>query len=117
MPSIKHIQRLLKFNALNLGKLLNLLAKMLPNYNYNYNYTTNYRSHAIYSRECHCISGAPRIKDTNQFPNAPIGICITIKKFIKKLWAVTSGHVLTVLYFSYFVLNPIVIKIWENLIK
>lgn len=35
------------------------------------------------------ISGAPNIKGTNQFPNPPIMIGITIKKIITKAWAVT----------------------------
>jgi hypothetical protein len=35
------------------------------------------------------ISGAPNIKGTNQFPNPPIKIGITIKKIITKAWAVT----------------------------
>lgn len=35
------------------------------------------------------ISGAPSIKGTNQFPNPPIIIGITIKKIITKAWAVT----------------------------
>lgn len=35
------------------------------------------------------ISGAPSIKGTNQFPNPPIIIGITIKKIIIKAWAVT----------------------------
>lgn len=35
------------------------------------------------------ISGAPNIKGTNQFPNPPIIIGITIKKIIIKAWAVT----------------------------
>lgn len=35
------------------------------------------------------ISGAPNIKGTNQFPNPPIKIGITIKKIIIKAWAVT----------------------------
>lgn len=35
------------------------------------------------------ISGAPNIKGTNQFPNPPIIIGITIKKIITKAWAVT----------------------------
>lgn len=35
------------------------------------------------------ISGAPNIKGTNQFPNPPIIIGITIKKIIMKAWAVT----------------------------
>lgn len=35
------------------------------------------------------ISGAPIINGTNQFPNPPIIIGITIKKIIIKAWAVT----------------------------
>ena len=35
------------------------------------------------------ISGAPIIKGTNQLPNPPIKIGITIKKIIIKAWAVT----------------------------
>lgn len=35
------------------------------------------------------ISGAPNIKGTNQFPNPPIIIGITIKKIIMNAWAVT----------------------------
>lgn len=35
------------------------------------------------------ISGAPNIRGTNQFPNPPIIIGITIKKIITKAWAVT----------------------------
>lgn len=35
------------------------------------------------------ISGAPSIRGTNQFPNPPIIIGITIKKIITKAWAVT----------------------------
>jgi len=35
------------------------------------------------------ISGAPSINGTNQFPNPPIMIGITIKKIITKAWAVT----------------------------
>jgi len=35
------------------------------------------------------ISSAPSISDTNQFPNPPIMIGITIKKIVKKAWAVT----------------------------
>lgn len=35
------------------------------------------------------ISGAPSIKGTNQFPNPPIIIGITIKKIMIKAWAVT----------------------------
>lgn len=35
------------------------------------------------------ISGAPNIKGTNQFPNPPIIIGITMKKIITKAWAVT----------------------------
>jgi hypothetical protein len=36
------------------------------------------------------ISGAPIIIGTNQFPNPPIKIGITMKKIIKKAWAVTT---------------------------
>lgn len=36
------------------------------------------------------ISGAPIIKGTNQFPNPPIIIGITMKKIIIKAWAVTA---------------------------
>lgn len=35
------------------------------------------------------ISGAPSIKGTNQFPNPPIIIGITIKKIMTNAWAVT----------------------------
>jgi hypothetical protein len=35
------------------------------------------------------ISGAPSISGTNQFPNPPIMIGITMKKIITKAWAVT----------------------------
>jgi hypothetical protein len=35
------------------------------------------------------ISGAPSIRGTNQFPNPPIMIGITMKKIITKAWAVT----------------------------
>lgn len=35
------------------------------------------------------ISGAPSIIGTNQFPNPPIMIGITIKKIIINAWAVT----------------------------
>lgn len=35
------------------------------------------------------ISGAPNIKGTNQLPNPPIRIGITMKKIIIKAWAVT----------------------------
>ena len=35
------------------------------------------------------ISGAPSMIGTNQFPNPPIIIGITIKKIIMKAWAVT----------------------------
>lgn len=35
------------------------------------------------------ISGAPNIKGTNQFPNPPMRIGITIKKIMMKAWAVT----------------------------
>jgi hypothetical protein len=35
------------------------------------------------------ISGAPNINGTNQFPNPPIIISITMKKIIPKAWAVT----------------------------
>ena len=35
------------------------------------------------------ISGAPIIKGTNQFPNPPINVGITIKKIINKAWPVT----------------------------
>lgn len=35
------------------------------------------------------MSGAPNIKGTNQFPNPPIIIGITIKKIIINAWAVT----------------------------
>jgi len=35
------------------------------------------------------MSGAPNIRGTNQFPNPPIMIGITIKKIIIKAWAVT----------------------------
>lgn len=36
------------------------------------------------------ISGAPNIRGTNQLPNPPIIIGITIKKIITKAWAVTT---------------------------
>jgi hypothetical protein len=36
------------------------------------------------------ISGAPIIRGTNQLPNPPIIIGITIKKIITKAWAVTN---------------------------
>jgi hypothetical protein len=36
------------------------------------------------------ISGAPNINGTNQLPNPPIKIGITIKKIIIKAWAVTT---------------------------
>lgn len=35
------------------------------------------------------MSGAPIIIGTNQFPNPPIMMGITIKKIITKAWAVT----------------------------
>lgn len=35
------------------------------------------------------ISGAPSIKGTNQFPNPPIKIGMTMKKIIMNAWAVT----------------------------
>lgn len=35
------------------------------------------------------MSGAPSIRGTNQFPNPPIMIGITMKKIITKAWAVT----------------------------
>jgi len=35
------------------------------------------------------ISGAPNISGTNQFPNPPIIIGITMKKIMTKAWAVT----------------------------
>jgi hypothetical protein len=35
------------------------------------------------------ISGAPIINGTNQLPNPPIRIGITMKKIITKAWAVT----------------------------
>lgn len=35
------------------------------------------------------MSGAPNINGTNQFPNPPIIIGITIKKIMIKAWAVT----------------------------
>lgn len=35
------------------------------------------------------MSGDPSIRGTNQFPNPPIKIGITIKKIIIKAWAVT----------------------------
>lgn len=35
------------------------------------------------------MSGEPSIKGTNQFPNPPIKIGITIKKIITNAWAVT----------------------------
>lgn len=35
------------------------------------------------------ISGAPIISGTNQLPNPPIIVGITIKKIITKAWAVT----------------------------
>lgn len=36
------------------------------------------------------MSGAPSIKGTNQLPNPPIMIGITIKKIITNAWAVTT---------------------------
>lgn len=36
------------------------------------------------------VSAAPSIKGTNQFPNPPVRIDITIKKIITKAWAVTK---------------------------
>lgn len=36
------------------------------------------------------ISAAPNIKGTNQLPNPPIKIGITMKKIIIKAWAVTT---------------------------
>jgi len=36
------------------------------------------------------ISAAPNIKGTNQLPNPPIKIGITIKKIIINAWAVTT---------------------------
>ena len=36
------------------------------------------------------MSGAPIISGTNQFPNPPIIIGITIKKIITNAWAVTT---------------------------
>lgn len=36
------------------------------------------------------ISGAPNISGTNQFPNPPIIIGITMKKIIINAWAVTT---------------------------
>ena len=35
------------------------------------------------------MSGAPNINGTNQFPNPPIMIGITMKKIMTKAWAVT----------------------------
>jgi hypothetical protein len=35
------------------------------------------------------ISGAPIINGTNQLPNPPIRIGITMKKIVTKAWAVT----------------------------
>lgn len=35
------------------------------------------------------MSGAPIISGTNQFPNPPIMMGITMKKIITKAWAVT----------------------------
>jgi hypothetical protein len=35
------------------------------------------------------MSGAPSISGTNQFPNPPIMIGITMKKIITNAWAVT----------------------------
>lgn len=35
------------------------------------------------------MSGAPSIKGTSQFPNPPMKIGITMKKIIRKPWAVT----------------------------
>ena len=43
----------------------------------------------ILLRRGKAISGAPNINGTNQFPNPPIIIGITIKKIIIKAWAVT----------------------------
>ena len=36
------------------------------------------------------ISGAANMRGSNQFPNPPIKIGITMKKIIKKAWAVTT---------------------------
>jgi hypothetical protein len=36
------------------------------------------------------ISGAPKRIGTNQFPNPPIKIGMTMKKIIKNAWAVTA---------------------------
>lgn len=36
------------------------------------------------------MSGAPIIRGTNQFPNPPIIIGITMKKIITNAWAVTT---------------------------
>lgn len=44
----------------------------------------------ILLRRGNAISGAPNIKGTNQFPNPPIIIGITVKKIIIKAWAVTT---------------------------
>jgi hypothetical protein len=35
------------------------------------------------------MSGAPSVSGTNQFPNPPIIIGITMKKIVTKAWAVT----------------------------
>jgi hypothetical protein len=35
------------------------------------------------------MSGAPSMSGTNQFPNPPIMIGITMKKIMTKAWAVT----------------------------
>ena len=37
------------------------------------------------------MSGEPRRRGTNQFPNPPIKIGITAKKIIMKAWAVTMA--------------------------
>lgn len=36
------------------------------------------------------MSGAPSIRGTNQFPNPPIMIGITMKKIMMNAWAVTT---------------------------
>lgn len=40
-------------------------------------------------RRGNAISGAPSIRGTSEFPNAPTKIGITIKKIIRNPWAVT----------------------------
>ena len=58
----------------------------------------HHRLQQQYGEEClllmlfirgNAISGAPNINGTNQFPNPPIIIGITMKKIMTKAWAVT----------------------------